>query len=297
MRSSMSHGVVLVMCLCTSGLLFLLCVSASVSPSDETIPYAHHGTQLYSSTEDRPTPTPVPEEWVPYVPSDQQTEIIVWASESINYAIATITFSQGGYRVADWGGVERTGDTFSVDSKIEMWTGPAPQIITVESNNYALDVLTPGSYEFIFKSWGQEVTRVPCAVSACVIETNSVSLTPGDDFTLAIRLKQNIEQPFDLYLIMEAFSKTYSIYPNGTLEPGIEPAATHIPGYHAPYFKTMLPHVTVPTPSVPVETVTFYLAMVEAGTMPPAARLSEIASDTRHVIAFDKQTVSIRAAS
>jgi hypothetical protein len=58
----------------------------------------------------------------------------------------------------------------------------------------------------------------------------------------------------------------------------------------------MLPHMTVPPSNVPVETVTFYLAMVEAGTMPPVARLSELASDTRHVIAFDKQTVSISAA-
>jgi len=291
MRRNMSHGVVLVIRVLMSALLFL-CVSASVSPSDETIPYIHHGTQLYSSPEDRPPS----EEWVPYVPSDRQTEIIVWASGGINYAMAAVTFPDGGYRVADWGGVERAGDTFSVDSKIERWTGISTQVITVKSNNYSLDVLNPGSYEFIFKSGGQEVTRVPFTVSACVIETNLISFNPGDDFTLAIRLKQNIEQPFDLYLMMEAFSKTYSIYPDGTLEPGIKPVATHVPGYQAPYFKNMLPHVTVPPPNVSNETVTFYLAMVEAGTIPPATRLSELASDTRHVIAFDKQTVSIRAA-
>jgi len=288
----MSHGVVLVIRVLMSALLFL-CVSASVSPSDETIPYMPPGTQLYSAPEHR---SPHLEEWVPYVPSNRQTAISVWASGGINYVTTTITFSHAGYGVVDWGSVERAGDTFSVDSKIEMWTGPAPQIITVESNNYSLGVLNPGSYEFIFKSGGQEVTRVPFTVSACVIETNLISFKPGDDFTLAITLKEDIEQPFDLYLVMEAFSKTYSIYPNGTLEPGIKPVATQVPGYQAPYFKTILQHVTVPPPSVPVETVTFYLAMVEAGTMPPAARLSELSSDTRHVIAFDKQTVSIRAA-
>jgi hypothetical protein len=99
----------------------------------------------------------VAEEWVPYVPTALQTDVDVVQREGRAVAVVTITFSDAGYRVTDWGTPVREGNTFTVDAKVERWTGGAPLVITPVTHEYPLGELPPGQYLFNFNAWGKPV--------------------------------------------------------------------------------------------------------------------------------------------
>ena len=100
------------------------------------------------------------EKWIPYKPNPEQVKISVEKTDKDKTLIkVSITFKSGGFRV-DWGQVERKNSVFSVDTKVEAWTGPAIQVITVETATYNLGSLQPGDYTFIFNVNGQYVKSV-----------------------------------------------------------------------------------------------------------------------------------------
>ena len=97
-----------------------------------------------------------PEEWVNYTP--EKVSIII--NQSYGEEISTevkITFNDLGYRVKDWGEIQRDGSTFSVNTEIERWTGPSGQAIKKVENSYSLGQLEEGEYEFKFKTWNDTV--------------------------------------------------------------------------------------------------------------------------------------------
>jgi hypothetical protein len=91
--------------------------------------------------------------WEP-VSTGFTTDIRIWTSAGNTFADVRLTFPNTGYRVADWGEVARNDSSFSVDARVERWTGLSGQAITTLEHTYALGVLAPGAYSFTFKSYG-----------------------------------------------------------------------------------------------------------------------------------------------
>jgi hypothetical protein len=89
--------------------------------------------------------------WEP-VSAGFNTEIRIWTSGGNAFAEARLTFPTLGYRVSDWGEVARAGSDFSVDAKVDRWTGGSGQAIMTLEHTYALGALAPGAYSFTFKS-------------------------------------------------------------------------------------------------------------------------------------------------
>lgn len=94
--------------------------------------------------------------WEP-VSTGFNAEIRVWTSGGNTFAEVRLTFPNTGYRVADWGEVARNENSFSVDARVERWTGMSGQAITTLEHTYALGALAPGTYSFTFKSHGAVV--------------------------------------------------------------------------------------------------------------------------------------------
>lgn len=91
--------------------------------------------------------------WEP-VSSGFNTEIRIWTSGGNTFAEVRLTFPNTGYRVTDWGEVARNDSSFSVNARVERWTGGSGQAITTLEHTYPLGALAPGAYSFTFKSHG-----------------------------------------------------------------------------------------------------------------------------------------------
>lgn len=82
------------------------------------------------------------------------TEIRIWTSGGNTFAEVRLKFPNTGYRVTDWGQLARNGDSFSVDARVERWTGVSAQVLTTLEHTYSLGPLAAGAYSFTFKSNG-----------------------------------------------------------------------------------------------------------------------------------------------
>jgi hypothetical protein len=92
-----------------------------------------------------------------YVPTAEQTNILIMADGGGTKARVTIEFADAGYRVHDWGTVQQIDNTFSVSAEVEKWTGGAATVITRVSHDYDLGALPDGTYVFRFNAWQQPV--------------------------------------------------------------------------------------------------------------------------------------------
>ena len=91
--------------------------------------------------------------WEP-ISSGFSTEVRIWTSAANTFAEVRLTFPNTGHRVSDWGQVARNGNDFSVDARVERWTGASGQAITTLEHTYSLGPLAAGAYSFTFKSNG-----------------------------------------------------------------------------------------------------------------------------------------------
>jgi serine protease len=96
--------------------------------------------------------------WVRYMPAPEQMGISVFSNDGgVTHAKVEIAFLCLGYQV-DWSSVSQDGAEFSVDAKVGRWTGTVAAIMTPPlSHDYVLGVLSPGSYKFSFRAWGNLV--------------------------------------------------------------------------------------------------------------------------------------------
>jgi hypothetical protein len=117
--------------------------------------------------------------WIPYTPTSSQTIIDFSTIAGITYANVTLTFESSGYRILDWGNVSRVGNEFSVDARIERFTGPVLTVMTYNSNGYLIGNLSSGNYSFIFKVRGNPVITKEFYREA--IDGNIVSRYSGSD--------------------------------------------------------------------------------------------------------------------
>lgn len=136
-----------------------------------------------------PTPTPAPsppagqsETWEPFNLSPSQPNLDVLSCGGRTFVEVKLTFNDSGYRVADWGHVDRSGSDFSVDSQAERWTGGAAQVLTFAERVYDLGALAPGTYNFNLNSRGLFVQNKQFTISS----TGSTSANPVDNASVFV---------------------------------------------------------------------------------------------------------------
>jgi TolB protein len=139
-----------------------------------------------------PTPTPAPtpappgslgsEVWEPFIPSSNQVELDVLTCGGRSFAKVKITFSDGGYRVTDWGQVAKSGNELNADFKAERWTGGSIQVITFAESVYDLGALAPGTYTFTLNSRGTFIKSKSFVIGSA----SSASSNPVDDASVFV---------------------------------------------------------------------------------------------------------------
>lgn len=126
-------------------------------------------------------------EWVPYVPDNEEVEIDISppspTEDNEITSEVTITFSDMGYRVKDWGDVSQNNNVFSVNAEIEKDTGPSPQAIKTVENSYSLGYLEEGDYEFQFMAWDNIVKTEEFTVKGAAFEQELTIKVEGEGTT------------------------------------------------------------------------------------------------------------------
>ena len=142
-------------------------------------------TQLAATGEIQAGQGPV---WEPYVPSAGQTNLSIQTQTAGTTAKITMAFPDSGYRVNDWGTIERQGNVFVVDAQTEHGNGFVLCVLTYRSHDYDLGVLTPGNYTFVFKAWGQTVESKNFGID--VVDGDWVSYVPVAEHTTVLAQTQ-----------------------------------------------------------------------------------------------------------
>jgi hypothetical protein len=97
----------------------------------------------------------IEQEWVPYIPAEENVELRHWVANGVSHVNVSITFPHTEFNVSDWGTPIMVGNSISVDAQIWEWTGPTMPVVTIKQHTYELGFLSPGEYNFTFMVWGQ----------------------------------------------------------------------------------------------------------------------------------------------
>jgi hypothetical protein len=116
------------------------------------------------------------EQFVPYQPTAEQTQVRVWTSGQNTFARVTLTFPSSGFRAVG-SGLARQGNNISGEINFERWTGAVLTVITYHEQVFNLGPIgaETGTYTFTFRSRGvpvKSVTFVPAAVAERWEETS-----------------------------------------------------------------------------------------------------------------------------
>jgi len=101
------------------------------------------------------------ETWVPARPTFVvPTELSVSSCNGKATATASWLFNDGGYRVIQPPVVSRSGQTISLDSRVEEWTGGRTLAIVPFQKSFDIGTLEPGTYTLDFQSWGSSLKQI-----------------------------------------------------------------------------------------------------------------------------------------
>jgi Domain of unknown function (DUF4214) len=75
-------------------------------------------------------------------------------------------FADTGFRVTQTPVVNRSGNTISLDARVEEFTGGRGQAIVPFNKNFEIGTLEPGTYTLIFKSWDTSVKEIEFTLAA-----------------------------------------------------------------------------------------------------------------------------------
>ena len=75
-------------------------------------------------------------------------------------------FSDSGYRVTQTPVVTRSGNTISLDARVEEYTQGRLQVIVPFEKNFDIGTLEPGTYTLIFKSWDTPLKQIQFTITA-----------------------------------------------------------------------------------------------------------------------------------
>lgn len=107
------------------------------------------------------------ETWIPAEPTRVVPRLLsVFSCTGQTTVNARWVFADGGYRVTQTPVVERSGQTISLDVRVEETTGGRTLAIVPFEKNFDIGVLEPGTYTLIFKSWNTMVSRIQFTIVA-----------------------------------------------------------------------------------------------------------------------------------
>lgn len=142
--------------------------------------------------------TVVGETWEP-VSTGFATDIAISTSGGNTSAEVKLTCPNTGYRVTDWGSVVRTDNEFSVDAKVERWTGVSAQMIITITHVYSLGALAPGTYSFAVKAHGS------------VVKTQQFTVGPAAPAVPSLLTEQNTERALALESVTHLRLPSFSV--------------------------------------------------------------------------------------
>lgn len=162
-------------------------------------------------------------QWVPYVPTAEQASLSRLTPAGGNTARVTLTLPDPGFRVTDWGTIERSGNRIYVMAQVEDWTGAVEADTTVSSHDYDLGVLTRGKYTFTFYAGERQVQSLD------FIETEGACpvyrfWAPGNNahfYTISEDEKNNLLANYPDYWKLEGVA--FYAYPEGRQPAGSKP--------------------------------------------------------------------------
>jgi uncharacterized protein (TIGR03437 family) len=137
------------------------------------------------------------EAWEP-VSTGFVTEILISTSGGNTSAEVRLTFPNAGYRVTDWGEVARNDREFSVDAKVERWTGVSAQVITTLKHTYALGALAPGTYSFTVKIYSSVARTEQFSISTAAPLAPRLLTEENTDRAIALESVTLMREPFSL---------------------------------------------------------------------------------------------------
>jgi hypothetical protein len=139
--------------------------------------------------------TTVAETWEP-VSTGFATDIVISTSGGNTSAEVKLTCPNTGYRVTDWGAVARTDNQFSVDAKVERWTGVSAQMIMTITHVYALGALSSGTYAFAVKVYGSVVETQQFTIGAAAPVVPRLLTEENTERAIALESVTLVRGPF-----------------------------------------------------------------------------------------------------
>jgi len=118
-------------------------------------------------------------------------------------------------------------------------------------------------------------------------------LTAGQPFSVYLALIEDITQPFDFYLLVDAPAGPYTLCFDGDVAKGIAPLYKNVSSFTKDYITTVRPRVAIPW-GMKGNSVTFYAAFIQSGKIPPVKKLSDLTPATPYVILMAKKAAVVQ---
>lgn len=134
-----------------------------VEAGTHTFTFESYGTPVKSLQFD---PSAIAEHFEPATLPASNAGVRIWTTEGTTYTKVELYLPDTGYRVTDWGQVTRSGNDFSVDVKLEHFTGESEANISIAAQDFPLGVLASGSYTLTIKINGTSVRTQPFSITA-----------------------------------------------------------------------------------------------------------------------------------
>lgn len=136
-------------------------------------------------------------------------------------------------------------------------------------------------------------TSNEAVVSYKGLSINPTALRSGSAYDYRLHLGKNISQRFDLYVLAETEGGIYTLGNDGVPRKGIYAMYAGLAGATAPIDIEVSSRYVIP-PGWTGRRVTFYIAAVEAGKVPPVTRLADLTEQSPYVIMLDIETLTVK---
>lgn len=199
------------------------------------------------------------------LPWAQTKDSIYWLSVQAKFAVAPDWVEFGHWEWLTTPTADFLGTGLSSSDAGQTWT----KLSDTDKLNLAFEIMTPA-----------KLIVLPRA------------LTVGQACEVYLGLFEDITQPFALYILADTPAGIYTILLNSSIQRGITPIFKSVPSFKQDYVTTLRPSVKLPA-GMKGKTVTFYTVIVQAGSMPPVSKPSDLTPTTEHVILMDKASAVV----
>ena len=151
--------------------------------------------------------------WVPAEPTRVvPAQLSAFSCSGQTTINARWTFNDSGYRVFQAPIVSRSGQTITLDARVEEWTGIRALALVPFEKNFDVGLLEPGTYRLDFKSWGTLLKQMQFTVTVTPPATHPLD---GSCFFVA--------QHYSDFLSREADGSGFAFWNNELANCGSDP--------------------------------------------------------------------------